>query len=450
MATQYILKNTQIIDVEKEKVSTGSLYIVDGSIQGIYEDGDKLPDTIEVIELKGQYIIPGLIDMHCHINEGIAPQFVASGVTTVRNTAGNVLQLKKMIEAPADAPTPRIYSADRMIDGPPGLWGPSSSGNFVTDSAAEARKEVQRQVAVGADFIKVYGWLSKEVMAAVVEEADLHGLKVSCDLLHSREVTALDAAKLGVTWFEHASGFLQILHPDWYPLAEEEVRNKINWAEPDEVKIRRVCEKIIQYGVKLCPTLVLNDQIMQYPDYWDPKNAITESVKGEDRLGGHWENMSQHNEALRNQMGLIGEFTKKVARTYYELGGTVVAGTDTPAGIWSFPGMALHRELELFVESGFSEMEALQAATSKAGAAIGLTDRGVIRKGAVADLVVLSGNPLDDIRNTKTIVNVIKGGRIYTEAELLSHAPDFTKLEKEYEEFDREFMEEMGVAEVEG
>lgn len=448
MADPYILKDAQIIDVENGRVYTASIYIAGGVIEALYDVDEELPGDIEAITLKGQFVMPGLIDMHCHINEGIAPQFVASGVTTVRNTAGNVLDLKKMIEAPADALTPRIYSADRMIDGPPGLWGPTSSGNFVTDSPAEARKEVRRQVTEGADFIKVYGWLSKEVMEAVVEETGLHGRKVSCDLLHSREVNALDAAKLGVTWFEHASGFLQVLHPEWYPLAEEEVRNQINWAEPDEEKIKKLCEEMIQYGVKLCPTLVLSDQIMQYPDYWDPKNAITESVRGEDRLGGHWENLSQHNETLRNQTGLILEFTKKVARTYYELGGTVVTGTDTPAGIWGFPGMALHRELELFVEVGFSEMEALQAATSKAAAAIDMTDRGVIKKGAVADLVVLSNNPLDDIRNTKTIVNVIKGGRIYSEAELLSHVPDFSKLEKEYEEFDRKFMEGLAAAEA--
>lgn len=443
MEANYLLKNVQIIDVEKEKIYPGSIFVKDGYIEEIYEDEGNLPLNIAAIDLEGQYVIPGLLDMHCHINEGIARQFVASGVTTVRNTAGNVQYLKNLITADADAPTPQIYSADRMIDGPPGLWGPSSSGNFVTDSAEEARKEVQRQVAAGADFIKVYGWLSKEVMAAVVEEADLHGVEVSCDLLHSRKVNALDAAKIGVTWFEHASGFLQILHPDWYPQAEEEVRYQINWADPDEEKIRAVCEEMIQYGVKLCPTLVLSDQVMQLPNHWDPQNAVSESVSGEDHMGGHWKNLSQHRELLRNQTGMITEFTKKVSRTYYELGGTVVAGTDTPAGIWSFPGMALHRELELFVESGFSEMETLQAATSKAAAAIGLTDRGVIRKGAFADLVVLSSNPLDDIRNTKTIEKVIKGGRIYSQTELLSDMPDFSELEKEYMEFDRKFMEGM-------
>ena len=448
MDNKYILKNARIIDVERERVYSGSIEVKDGIIQNLFEEGDSLPSQVPCIDLEGQYVMPGLIDMHCHINDEIAPQFLASGVTTVRNTAGNVLLLQELINAAADAPTPRIYSADRLIDGPPGLWGPSSAGNFVTASAAEGRKEVQRQVEMGADFIKVYGWLSKEVMEAVVEEADLHGLDVSCDLLHSREVNALEAAKLGVRWFEHASGFLQVLHPEWYPLAEQEVRDSINWAQPDGNKIRNLCEEMIQYGVKLCPTLVLCEQIMQYPDYWNPKNAITESVSGEDRLGGHWTSLSEHRDALRIQMGLIGEFTKKVARTYFEQGGTVVTGTDTPAGIWTYPGMALHRELELFVEIGFSEMEALQAATNKAAQAIGLTDRGVINKGAVADLIVLTSNPLDDIRNTKTIEKVIKGGRIYSEGEILSHIRDSAEIEAKYVAFESEFMEKMAAAEA--
>ena len=102
-------------------------------IRNIYVADTELPKEIEVLDAEGKYIIPGLIDMHCHIQEGYASQFVASGVTTVRNTAGNVYQLKKLIDSPIDAPIPRVYSADRMIDGPPGLWGPTSFGNFVTD-----------------------------------------------------------------------------------------------------------------------------------------------------------------------------------------------------------------------------------------------------------------------------------------------------------------------------
>lgn len=181
----YVLKNVRVIDVEDEATFTGSIEIESGMIRNIFLEDSILPTALKTINGGGKYIIPGLIDMHCHIKEGFAIQFVASGVTTVRNTAGNVIQLKKLIEASNDEPTPGIYSADRMIDGPPGLWGATGIANFVTDDPIEAKKEVIRQKKAGAKFIKIYGLITKEVMQAVVAEADQQSLEVSCDLMHA-------------------------------------------------------------------------------------------------------------------------------------------------------------------------------------------------------------------------------------------------------------------------
>ena len=128
LSKKFILKDATIIDVESGTTFMGAIEVDHGYIKNIYFENSDLPSEIETIDVEGKYIIPGLIDMHCHIKEDFAPQFVASGVTTVRNTAGNVYQLKKLIESPIDAPTPRVYSADRMIDGPPGLWGPQATG----------------------------------------------------------------------------------------------------------------------------------------------------------------------------------------------------------------------------------------------------------------------------------------------------------------------------------
>lgn len=184
----YIAANGTIIDVENEVSFEGSIEICDGKISRIYRQNEALPDDISVVDVSGKYLIPGLIDMHCHIQERFAPHFLASGVTTVRNTAGNVFLLKNMIDAPFDVPTPRVYAADRMIDGPPGLWGPTSFGNLVTDDPEIARKEVRRQAEAGAKFIKVYGLIKKEVLQAVVEEAREFNLEVSCDLIHAKEL----------------------------------------------------------------------------------------------------------------------------------------------------------------------------------------------------------------------------------------------------------------------
>ena len=111
-----LIKNGTIIDVENGLSFLGSIEVEGNKIKRVISESDALPQGLETIDADGKYIIPGLIDMHCHINERFAPHFVASGVTTIRNTAGNVLLLKNLIDKPDDAPTPRIYASDRMID----------------------------------------------------------------------------------------------------------------------------------------------------------------------------------------------------------------------------------------------------------------------------------------------------------------------------------------------
>jgi imidazolonepropionase-like amidohydrolase len=439
----YLITNATIIDVENEIQYKGSIEIKHDRIKSIFKEFEELPETVEKIDASGKFILPGLIDMHCHIKDGFAPHYVASGVTTVRNTAGNVLQLENYKVAPTDAPIPRVYTADRMIDGPPGLWGPNSSGNFVTDDIEEAVQEVKRQVEVGADFIKVYGWISRDVLKAVVQEAKQHGREVSCDLLHSKEVNALEAAKLGVTWFEHASGFIQVLYPTWNTMAEQEEWDKIDWGNPDQERIEALCKEMLQFEVKLCPTLVITEQIEKFPNHWNPENIVTESANGKEILGEHWENMTKLIEALKKQLGSITPFTKAVAKTYADLGGTVVAGTDTPGGIWTFPGMALHRELEIFVDIGLTEMQALQAATIRAAQSIDLDEIGVVRENTMADLLILNENPLDAIQNTQNIHRIVKGGLIYTQEEVLTSIPNPEETREKYIKFEKEFSEMM-------
>lgn len=444
-SNHYVLTNATIIDVEGESTFKGAVEIKNNQIEHIYNNDEAIAKDVEIIDLHGKYIMPGLIDMHCHIKDGFAPQFVASGVTTIRNTAGSLIELQRMIDLPPEYPTPRIYTADRMIDGPPGLWGGTSIANFVTDVPSKARIEVQRQAEAGAKFIKVYGWLSGKVMAAVADEARKHNLEVSCDLLHAREINALEAAKMGVTWFEHASGFAQALCPEWYPQASEEMRKEIDLIHPDKNSIEDLCRKMLRYNVKLCPTMVITDQIEKLPHCWNPDNQITETTIGHGKLSELWTNMSGHSEQLKKQIGVLNNFTKMVAKTYFDLGGTVVTGTDTPGGVWTFPGMALHRELEIFVEIGFSEMEALQAATCHAATSIHLNNVGVIKEDAAADLIILGSNPLEDIRNTQDIHRVIKGGKLFEQSEILAEIPSGEWLEERYQILLDEYEKVLGI-----
>lgn len=434
-----LIKNGTIVDVENGVSFVGAIEVEGSKIKRIMTRDELLPEGVKTIDAKGKYIIPGLIDMHCHINEAFAPHFVASGVTTVRNTAGNVLLLNNLIHKPDYAPTPRVYASDRMIDGTPGQWGPTSYGNFVSDNPEEARKEVRRQVKIGAKFIKLYGWIKKEVMEAAADEAKNFGLELSIDLINSKEITALDAAEAGVTWFEHASGFAQELYKGWNPLVNQAEWNHINWVEPDQAKVKELCEKMLEYNVKICPTMVLFDQAMSFPNIWSPNNKVIESIGSREHPVEYWKSHEELVDVIKESNAVINNLTKAIAKTYYDMGGTVVAGTDTPALLYTYPGMALHRELELFVEIGFTEIEALQAATVNAAKSINLEDIGTIQEGKIADLVILNKNPIENIKHTQEIDFIIKGGKVYTQDEILRSVPSEESVNESLQAFIQEW-----------
>ncbi|QUG42044.1 amidohydrolase family protein [Psychrobacillus sp. INOP01] len=431
------LKNANVIDVENGHIVLTNITIVNGCITKVESETNqetKSNSNVTVLDLKEKWVIPGLIDMHVHIKEGFAPLFTASGVTTVRNTGGNVDELKDIIHASIEAPTPRVISADRIIDGPPGLWGETSPWNMNADSPQAAQEEVRRQIEAGADFIKVYGWLPNATMKAVVEEADKYNKEVSCDLVHSKDVTAIDAAMMGVKWNEHASGIAQDIYPEWTMQADDKVWESINWEQPDREKIEQVCKVLIEHNVVICPTMVLLDQAMHLENYWYPVNDVTKKLEDNAGLVNQWKYFLSQPASLES-LGRQATMNKAITKSYFDLGGQVVAGTDTPAGIFTIPGMALHRELELFVQAGITEIDAIRAATLNAAKALKRPDLGVIKEGAIADIVILNENPLENIQHTQEINLVIKGGTIYTQKELFEQIPDEETIMKNLEAF---------------
>jgi len=430
-----LIKNGTIIDVEQARIFKGAIEVRGKKIYKLIPDGDQLPNNIEIFDASGKYIIPGLIDMHCHLHEGFAKHFVAAGVTTVRNTAGNIIFLNELREKYVDEPFPKIYGSDRMIDGWPGQWGETSYGNFVTDCPKAARKEVRRQANAGAYFIKLYGWIKEDVLIAATEEAKQLGLEVAIDLINSKDLTILDAAKAGVNWIEHASGFAQALYKGWNPMANQENWQTIDWENPDEGKIKDICAALLQSGVKLCPTMVLFDQTMKFPSYWSPQHPVINSINERAFPLTYWQEQEELISIVQKNNAIINTLTKKVAKTYFDMGGVVVAGTDTPALLYTYPGMALHRELEIFVEIGFSEMEALQAATSHAAKAMKQTEIGSIKENAFADLLILSKNPLDDIKHTQEIDYIVQDGKFYRPKEILRELPSLEEANKTMNRF---------------
>lgn len=415
-----LLKNANVIFVDDYKIKLSDILIKNGRIEEI--SSHITSDYAKIIDCSNQWIIPGLIDMHVHIRESFAPLFTAAGVTTVRNTSGSILELEEMMNADIAAKTPRVITSDRLIDGPPGLWGPTSPYSVNIDDVESAKREVSRQVELGAELIKVYGLLDATILKVVCDEAKKYHKEVSADLVHSSNINGLEAAEIGVKWFEHASGLLQVIHPDWSMKAESDVWEKIDWLNFDNCKIRDMCRKLLKYDANLCPTMTLYDQGYLNDKPWKPSDSIITKLEENKGLINQWKFLMQSGN-IKNKIGIQNTFIKTVSKVYHDMGGTVVCGTDTPAGVNVYPGLALHRELELFVESGFTEFEALRASTIVSADAMERDDIGRIVKGAVADMIILKGNPIEEISNSRNIECIIKGGKLYRPDEIIDSVP---------------------------
>ena len=190
------IKNVNWVNLEDKKIEVKDVSI---------SSEDKLE-----IDGTGKFLMPGLVDMHTHISPTSAKHYLYSGVTSVRNNAGNIEMLNLI-----DVVSPKVYASYRLIDREPGLWGPTSYGNISSndiDTALAAVDELHKQ---NAKFVKVYGNIQEDVLDVVVKKSSELGLEVAADLLHTKSIDSIKAADYGVKWLEHASSIIHSLYPDY-------------------------------------------------------------------------------------------------------------------------------------------------------------------------------------------------------------------------------------------
>ncbi|MDX1623605.1 MAG: amidohydrolase family protein [Gemmatimonadota bacterium] len=383
-------------------------------------DRSAYPAGARVIDATGRWAIPGLWDLHVHLTktgEAALPVLLGNGVTSVRDMGGD-LELVRSMErriAAGEIDGPRIWTPGPMLERPETLERiarqatrePSERTRVPVPDTASARRVVDSLAALGVDFVKIREAASHEVYAAIVRAARARGLRVAGHAPFGLD--EVEGARLGVASFEHAS------YP--YPLDTLPARR------------REILDAFADSGVALVPTLTAWRTHLMHPDSLaivvhdsagrrDPRRRLLS-----DDLVWEWAGDLEDLEPKgADELAGWRRFLDRTAvdlKALHDVGVPVLPGSDL-AGIGLFPGWSLHEEIEALVEAvGLTPLEAIVAATRRAAELLGAEDElGTLEAGKRADLLLLSANPLADVRNTRRIEAVVKGGRLYGPDEL--------------------------------
>jgi imidazolonepropionase-like amidohydrolase len=369
----------------------------------------KVPASAKIINGKGKYIIPGLIDAHSHLvffldsanvkGEEVLPLYLGNGVTSVRDIGDGIVEQKRVADFAGAHPStsPTVFLCSPLIDGLRPYHGTDVVSTPIT-SPAQVQAFVDSMVAYGVSTLKLYVYADSAVFRKVIEEGHRRGLTVAAHLPSNR-VKTQDALNWGIDVIEHIFG------------------------APDDPLL---IAQMVKQGTMFDPTLVVFKNMLLFNDqsgvYQDKDNYYVPTRLQEFwdsyRVNATWLGERLTDQNLQSRQQTMEKYKKSVG-DLYKAGVTLLAGTDTPMP-YCAPGFSLHEELVVLVESGLSPAAALKCATVNNAKALRQTQHiGSIGVGKVADMVILNANPLSDIRNTRTIDRVIHRGIVCNPMDLL-------------------------------
>ena len=443
----YCIENVNVID-PLEGLKKGVNVVVKGNkIHRIGKVGElKLSPKNIIIEGTNKYLIPGLWDSHVHFyfDQQLAlhmPElFLSNGITSVRDTGGAFHYMDSIRQNALMHPKthPRVKIAGPLIDGNFNVYNGSvlPELSIRTRDVRESIAETEKLVAKGVDFLKAYEMLSPEQFEAIAAIAAREKLRLAGHVPLSMEIT--HAISLGLNSLEHIKNLEleAVKNSDSMLLARRnmlqnksllsgrQLRANIHRAQkqfavdhivPDAYQ--NILDTIKKYDSYQVPTLSIYKvpiyKIFREP-FWRKSFELLPKTSRD-----QWEkNVASSNQEINPQQKKFSDWIQKTTGAMAEAEIPLMAGTDTPLGYLT-PGFSLHYELELMVESGLTELQALATATLQPAKYFRMEDSlGLVKKDYIADLILLNENPLEDIARTKDIFAVIKDGNFIDKARL--------------------------------
>ncbi|MFN1836026.1 amidohydrolase family protein [Balneola sp. MJW-20] len=419
IAQDLLIKGGWLVQPEENKtIPNPGIFIRSGKI---FEIGSGISaDGIPILELEeDDYLLPGLIDLHAHYRityKGLAKDdtvampkiFLASGTTTTF-PAGEVqpYKMKELRESidRGERPGPRILNSGPYFGRSAPDWDPDFTEQDITD-------RVDYWAEQGVMGFKAKN-ITPDHLKTLINRAHQHGLTVTGHLNSGvgNSVNPEDAILMGIDRVEHFLGGELIAD-------SSNAYNSLAYLDSEDPLLDKIIDLYVKHGVYFDATIGTYGGIGQFKgpefDDWIKDRQFltpfTRSKTTQPVRSGYMFDISQG----------IYPVKRRIAKRYFDAGGLITLGTDRPFSPSTYQGEGLlggffiHREMEILVNSGIPEAEVLKIATIHGARAMGLSDRlGSIEISKWADMIVIKGDPLENIRNTRTVHTVIKGGVLF-------------------------------------
>lgn len=411
------LTGAAVFDPVSGRVTPGRTVLIEGDrIATVGPDGEvAVPDGARVIDATGKTVLPGLWDMHTHLTEVDGVLQLAAGVTSVRDLANDVERVTGFRDAWNDGSGigPRVILAG-FLDGPGPFAGPTKA---LVETEEEAREWIDRYASLGYEQVKVYSSLDPALVGPISELAQEHGMRLSGHV--PQGLTASEAVARGFDELQHVNFvFLNFWGDEGIdtrtPARFTEVAARAAAMDLDSPAVEEFVDLLAERDIVVDPTVaVFEGMFLARPGELSPPYAmVADRFPAQVRrnfFGGGLqppEGMDEtYRESFRRMLEMVGKL--------YREGVPLVAGTDGLAGF------TLHRELELYVEAGIPAPEVLRIATLGAAEVTGRAGRlGTVEPGKLADLIVVDGNPAEEISDVRNVELTIKGGTLFDTAKL--------------------------------
>jgi imidazolonepropionase-like amidohydrolase len=439
-SSQLAITHVTVIDATGRAPQVDQTILIDGNrITAITSSASaRIPKGARSIDASGKFLLPGFWDMHVHIaglnadpawsKQVLLPLLLASGITGVRDMGGDLdalLAWQRAIES-GELLGPHIVAAGPFITGS----GEKTPEQYPVANAEQARAAVDDLTKRGANFIKIISLPSRDAFFALADECKKQNIHFVGHLPF--EIDAGEASNAGMHSIEH---FLYSAFALSFSSKEAELRPRLVEAEKkgdsaaweeiaheadvtyEPAKAAAVITTLKKNGTWVTPTLASLD-ITAHPENWKSDDPLLAYVPP--ATSKQWRD-SLNSDGMKKRAAWLGRQASndwKLTGELHRAGVPLLAGSDS-LDPFVFPGDSFHHELAELVRAGFTNMEALQAATRGAAQFLGREkDYGTVEPGHIADLVLLSANPVEKIDNTRAVFAVIRDGHYYDRAAL--------------------------------